>query len=775
MPVTCAVCESIFGLCSTTYKKETELDSSSSSVQVSKTCGGPNTQLCVESPHRSVESPLRSVESPKKSVWSPHKSSRMLIKCNRSVNKLPLRNFQKLHTLCGINFRNAPSLKASSVLGVSCLFLTSLAAVIQITSSKRNRAGNHVEYQTILRRESPAEHLTQLVLSLSVHFATIEGKRNPICLQREINKVTLNLKTFLVLSLLNKMGKPAKDNSASKPGKSNNAQQTTPDNRKRDLQQISPEDIGNETKLTKQSHDESSLQQFEDDILQSDTEEACGYSNEALANNVISNAENQHTSQPKYFSVQPNYPPIGNNILERLNQMEQSQRALMEENQLLKSALKEKMDFGADNTYVKPVTRERRQTSNFNMQQTSNLSMLENQSMQNELSQQPPVPNNIVVKPKDYPNSVISDSDVNDIEVTINNIMDKSRGRLNLKSVSVDEVKYGVMFLHCNAVNEANQLAALITAVPWTKYGLPTLECISVHNFDPAPICEIRIVQKGKTFEEVLQAASSSLDCNTAEWRLIKKTDVPNRRGSTFVFACSRALRDEVRGSRNGEIRFDFGFSHMKAIICIPAGYRTNSKAQAFSCKCNSLIFVSFKMLPALASTSRPKKWIRSSTISFVVKSIKPSNLASSIKYPEVQRNIFSHEFYKMLLLMLPKRNLNFLNKPELIKMFLLFLTSCLVVLMFLSESFQIINDSVNRLRHKCNGMSKDIDAKFIATVVSAEMAERAERSPDSFKLKQTYVKTTMKVYSCNKHSYMDHMKSSVDLNCTKREVFDNG
>lgn len=233
-----------------------------------------------------------------------------------------------------------------------------------------------------------------------------------------------------------------------------------------------------------------------------------------------------------------------------------------------------------------------------------------NTSFAQELENQKVIPSSIVIKPVDYPNHIINDKDVKEIEEAIGNIVKKSQGQISLNSVTVEQVKYGVMFIRSHETSEAIKLAAMIAAFPWARFGLPALQCISIRNFVSAPVCEIRIAQKGNNFDEVKDAAHNALEISTTDWRLIKKADAPSRRGCSFIFVCNKALQDKVLESPRGEIKFNFGFSHLKASVIIPSSYKVTRKLSLYiEVKILIMLVLQVKMVTTQDSTSPMVRW----------------------------------------------------------------------------------------------------------------------------------------------------------------------
>lgn len=364
--------------------------------------------------------------------------------------------------------------------------------------------------------------------------------------------------------------KPASASQSSEisPTRSNASSNSSETTRKRQVHLISPEEVGNNTKVTKQSlgsveqpdplpeHVEQVFAKYDEDmLLTSDIDEGQDPTN------------NQRSNEVGIFN---------NEILRRLKDMEKEQRALQEENVRMAAELwSYKAPFTIDDTVVDPPLPNFNQVPRLNEQPINSTF---NSSLSHELDQQATIPSSIVIKPVDYPNQIINDNDVKEIEEAICNIVKKSQGQINLNSVTVEQVKYGVMFIRSQESGEANKLAAMIGAFPWARFGLPTLQCISIRNFVSAPVCEIRIAQKGKSFEEVKTAVQETLNIPTLDWRLIKKTDAPNRRGCNFIFVCNQALQDKVLESPRGELKFNFGFSHIKATVSIPLSYKVIRK-----------------------------------------------------------------------------------------------------------------------------------------------------------------------------------------------------
>lgn len=253
-------------------------------------------------------------------------------------------------------------------------------------------------------------------------------------------------------------------------------------------------------------------------------------------------------------------------------------------------------------------------------------------TLASELEQQQLIPNSIVIKPTDYPDQVINDTAVREIEEAINNIVEKSQGQIDLNSVIIEQVKFGVMFVKCKDTHEANKLATLISSFPWTRFGLPSLQCISVRNFNSAPVCEIRIGQKGKSFDEVKLAAQNMLNVSTSEWRLIKKLDAPSRRGSSFIFVCDKDLQENVQESPRGEIKFNFGFSHLKATISIPPSYKLTRKSiQPIIENILEILAFKAKLETNPDSTSPSRSWITSFRTSFGLLATRQAALSWNI------------------------------------------------------------------------------------------------------------------------------------------------
>lgn len=388
------------------------------------------------------------------------------------------------------------------------------------------------------------------------------------------------------------------------PTPSNASSNASDSSRKRQVHLTSPEDVGNNSKVTKQSVNSNDNS---DPLPEHIAGVFTKYDEETL---LKSDNEESHdaTSTPRSQKG----VNVNNNILRRLEEMEKAQRLMQEENDRLAAELwSYQQPFNIDDTIVVPPRPIINRVSQGQNRQPDNSAS--NYTLAQHLDDQQVSPSSIVITPVDYPNRIIDDKDVKVIEEAIGNILNKSEGQINLTNVIVEQVKYGVMFIRSQSSGEANKLAAMVRALPWAKFGLPTLQCISVRNFVSAPVCEIRIAQKGKSFDEVKLAAHNTLNISTVDWRLIKKSDAPSRRGCSFILVCDQALVNKVLDSPREELKFNFGFSHFMASISIPISYKVTRKLKLSFV--NKLFYsLAFKVVKVITqdSTSRMKRWIES-------------------------------------------------------------------------------------------------------------------------------------------------------------------
>lgn len=186
---------------------------------------------------------------------------------------------------------------------------------------------------------------------------------------------------------------------------------------------------------------------------------------------------------------------------------------------------------------------------------------------------------NMVLRPKNYPHAVITDESTKKIETSINSLFRRSRNRFSMDGVGIKECKFGVIFINCKSLPEANRLLAIVNSTQWVKEGIPDLACVLLSEFVPSPVLNLWIPTKMDSFDEACVKSEEYIHNGTDAWRLIKAIDQPARKGVNFLFVCDDALAKMIEaipviGTKEKEFKFKYGFYQTPATISIPKGYR---------------------------------------------------------------------------------------------------------------------------------------------------------------------------------------------------------
>jgi hypothetical protein len=181
---------------------------------------------------------------------------------------------------------------------------------------------------------------------------------------------------------------------------------------------------------------------------------------------------------------------------------------------------------------------------------------------------------NLILRPANYPEDVVSDIWREKIEKIINKLFRKAN--ISMTGMAIESCRYGAMFINCGNVMKADQLTALVSVVNWASEGLPPMTCDPGIGLAMTPVLEMWIPAKGEAFERAMQVVEEFTEVGTASWRWIKTIDIAARKGMTFIFAADAFSASQIRDG--GPIRFKYGFHAARAVIKQPNGYSGRGK-----------------------------------------------------------------------------------------------------------------------------------------------------------------------------------------------------
>lgn len=168
---------------------------------------------------------------------------------------------------------------------------------------------------------------------------------------------------------------------------------------------------------------------------------------------------------------------------------------------------------------------------------------------------------NFFIAPLNYPNDIIDSETEKLFDSEVQAILDTST-RNPLINVEFLNGRYGAIPVICYGLQATNILRTLIIRLGNRPQFTPYI-LIEETQFNPPPICELRIPNSTENFDEAVEhirAANPTSNFNYDSWRLIH-TNKSNRNfssGSSFIFAAEAALERRIvqHDSRRKELSF---------------------------------------------------------------------------------------------------------------------------------------------------------------------------------------------------------------------------